>query len=331
MVAPITVLRTVQVALETTRGTLVAATKVLDFTEATLKRDPNNQHIRAGGSLATSHRIIPGREDVELTIKGRWTYQWAPWWLNLFLGPLASGTGATADKTWTFGSAVVSDTSDNLKSASFEVGGGDTWPSEFKIAGCVGRKLSLHMEIDGAWTYEATLLGTTVTKATKTGALTKVSGLLDVLGQNTKVYLNSTGSAFGTTQKTGVMQSCDIDIEIGSVLRYALDGTRSPIRTPIVHPRNITGKFVAEWDTITDYDATMGQTAERLRIEAVGAVLGSSNWKSNFDVPCTFDSLDFGDDDGVVTEEVAFTAQYDSTPAADINAIVVNDSASLPA
>lgn len=330
MVAPIVILETVQVALETTRGTLVPATKVLDFTEATLKRDPNNSHIRVGGSFATSHRTIPGREDVELNIKGRCTYQWMNWWYNLFLGPLASGTGAGADKTWTFGSTVVSDTADNLKSASFEIGGSDTWPSEFKVAGVIGKKLSLHMEVDGTWTYDATLLGTTVTKASKTGALSKVTTIFDILGQNTKCYFD-TSSAFGTTQKTGVMQSVDIDIEIGGVQRYALDGTRAPIRTAVVHPRNITGKFVAEWATITNYDNTMNQTANRLRFEALGTTLGTATYKSNIDIPCTYDTLDFSDDDGVITEEVAFTAQYDSTPAADINAVVVNDSATLPA
>jgi hypothetical protein len=333
MVAPITTLRTVQVGVEATRGTLVPATSILDYVEANISRNPNISHIRTGGSLATSHRAVALHEEVEITVSGRCSYNWLPWWYNLFLGPLAAGTGASADKTWTFGSAVVSDTADNVKSASFEIGGKDTWPTEFKVSGVVGKTLHISMDVnadDGAWQYEATLLGTVVTQASKTGALAVVSSITDVQVQNTKVYVNSSASAFGNTQKTGTVISADITIELGMAQRFTLSGTNTATRTAMVGPRNITGTLVAEWDATTDSTSLFAVTSQRIRFEAIGAVLGGGTYKSNIDIPCVFDTLGYSDDDGVIVEELEFTAQYDTTPAADINAVVVNASAALP-
>lgn len=332
MVAPIHVLDTIQAGIEATRGTLVPATSILDMDPGggRLARDPSIIRIRNAGSLATSHRTYPGRDVLGVEISGPWTFNWAPWWFNLFLGPLATGTGAGADKTWGFGSAVVSDTADNLKSASFEFGGKDTQPQEYKLAGAVGSRLTLTIRQNDVWRYKAVLIGQVLTLAAKTGALSTLASIVDALGTLTKVYVNSSGSAFGTTQKVGSVVSADIDIAIGSAARWTLDGSRNPTRVAVVGPRSITAKVVAEYDAQTDYTAVHAATAQRVRVEALGPVLGAGTYKCNVDIPGVWDSFVVGDDDGVVTEELSLTAQYDATPAADINATVVNAAAALP-
>lgn len=331
MAAPISALQTAQVGLESTRGTLVAASSILDMDSAGIEinRDPNMIRIRNSGSLASSHRSYPGRDTVEITVSGTWSYDWAPWWFNLFLGPLAAGTGAGANKTWTFGSTVVSDVADNLKSASFEIGGVDTWPGEYKIAGCVGQKLSLSIKQDAPWTYSATLIGQTVTVASKTGSLARVSGIKDVLGTGTKAYFD-TASSFGTTARVGTVISADIDISLGTSARYTLDATRNAYRMAVTGPRDIKAKIVTEYAAQTDYTAAHAGTAQRLRIEGVGDTLGTGTYKCTIDIPGTWEGPTFGDDSGVITQELNLAAQYDTTPAADINAAVVNASATLP-
>jgi hypothetical protein len=332
MAAPIHVLDIAQVGIEATRGTLVPATSILDNDPGgvIVKRDPNIIRIRSAGSLATSHRSYPGRDHVEIDVSGTWTYNWAPWWFNLFLGPLATGTGAGADKLWTFGSAVVSDIADNLKAASFEVSGRDTRPGEYKIAGCVGVSLALSIKQDRAWTYKAKLLGTVLTIAAKTGALTPVSSIMDVLGTTTKVYLNGTGSAFGATPLAGTVISADIEVKIGTNERFTLDAQRNPYRVAVTEARDISAKIEMEYDAQTTYSAVHAATPQRLRIEAVGPTLGGSTYKCNLDIPGAFDSLEFGDDAGVVTQVLALGAQYDATPVADINGAVTNGAAALP-
>lgn len=331
MVAPIHVLDSVQVGIEATRGTLVPATRILDHDPGgvTLKRTPNIIRVRNAGSLATSHRSYPGRDVIEIEASGTWTYNWAPWWFNHFLGPLATGTGAGADKVWAFTSTEISDTADNLKSSSWEVSGKDTRPAEYKVAGVMGRTLSLSIAQDQPWTYKATLVGTVVTIAAKTGALSTAATITDVLGTLTKVYID-TSSAFGTTQRTGAVVSATIDIAIGATSRYTLDGQRNPYRQAVTGNRTIGAKITAEYDAQTEYTAAHAGTAKRVRIKATGPTLGGSNYLCQLDLPGTWDSHEFGDDDGVVTEVLTLTGQYDATPAADIAASVTNDSAALP-
>ena len=65
---------------------------------------------------------------------------------------------------------------------------------------------------------------------------------------------------------------------------------------------------------------------------AQGAVLGSSYYIAQFDIPGTWDSLVLGNDGGVITEELTLTGQYDSVAGmvADIGAAITNASATLP-
>ncbi len=331
MVAPVHVLDVCQVGIEATRGTLVPATRILDHEPGgvTLKRTPTIIRVRNAGSLATSHRSYPGKDVIEIDVSGTWTYNWAPWWFNHFLGPLSAGVGAGADKVWAFTGAEISDTADNLKSSSWEVSGKDARPGEYKVAGVMGQKLSLSIKQDQAWTYKASLIGQVVTIAAKTGALSTAATITDVLGTLTKVYID-TSSAFGTTQRVGAIVSADIDITVGTNPRYTLDGQRNPYRMAVTGNRTIGAKIVAEYDAQTEYTATHADTAKRVRVKATGPTLGGSTYICQLDLPGTWDSHEFGDDGGVVTEMLTLTGQYDATPASDVNASVTTDSATLP-
>lgn len=331
MPAPIHVLDLAQVGIEANRGVLVAATRILDMDPggAMLKRDPSIIRIRNAGSLATSHRSYPGRDIVAVEVSGPWTYNWAPWWFNHFLGPLAAGVGVGADKIWAFTSTEISDTGDNLKASSWELSGRDTRPGEYKVAGVMGQKLSLSIRQDQPWTYKATLIGQALTVAAKTAALSNVASIVDVLGTLTKVYIDTT-LAFGTTQRVGALVSADIDIEVGTDPRHTLDGQRNPFRIAVVGARKISAKVVVEYDAQTEYTAAHAGTAKRVRVRATGPTLGASTYNCQIDLPGTWESHEWGDDDGVVTEQLTLTGQYDATPAADVAASVTNDSAALP-
>lgn len=331
MAAPLHALAVAQVGLESSRGTAVPATAVLEMDPfgATVSRNPNLIRIRKAGSLATAHRTDVGKDEIGVDVTGTFTYQWAPWWFNLALGALASGTGAGANKTWTFDSSVVSDSADTLKSATFELGGADTWPGEYQVAGCVLQKLSLSIKPDAPWMYSASLLGKAVTVQAKTSSLSVVSGVKSVLGTGTKAYFD-TSSAFGTTQRTGTVISADIDIELGVDRRYTLDGARTPYRIAVTGPRKIGAKIVTEYAAQSDYTSTHAATAQRIRLVATGASLGTGNYAVTIDLPGVYSAITLGNDNGVITQELTLEGQYDATPAADIAAVVVTDSATLP-
>jgi hypothetical protein len=332
MPAPIIPLQVVQQGVETTRGTAVAATAALDFEpgSATLQIETEQLFVRRAGSLATAHRAYAVRQTGSVRLRQPVTYQWLPTWLNLFLGPRTSGTGAGADKTWTFDSTVVSDSADNLRSLTLEVGGRDTWPGEFRLAGCMGKRLTLDIVQNAVWMADVELIGGTLTQAAKTAAINPLSGLVDILGATTKVYVNSAASAFGTTQRAGIVVSGQVTIEVGTDRRWTLDSSVTPSRLGVFGPRVVSAQLVVEFDAIGDFTALQAASAQRVRIESVGPTLGSSAYKATLDLPGVWEALEFGEDNGVVTATLRLHGMYDTGPAADIAAVVVNDRAALP-
>ena len=328
MAAPIIPLQTIQAGLETTRGTAVAATHVVDFTpgSATLKRDVQKIRVRNAGSLATSHRSYAGREIVEIDFAGPWTYDRAPMWLNMALAPVATGINATADKLWTFG--TINDTADDLKAYTFEVGGKDTWPNEYQVAGCVMNSLEIDVKQDGVWTYKASIWGYKVVIAAKTAALSFMAAPTDVLGLHTKVYIDPT--TIGTTQQVGRIVSANFKIDQGFDRRFTLDSQSSAYRIALIKERKVTAKIVAEYDAQINYTAWAADTAQKVRIKAQGAVLGSSFYISQFDFYGTWDSLVLGQDQGVVTTELNLMGRYDTTAATDVGAAITTTQAALP-
>jgi len=283
MSAPIHVLDSVQVGIETTRGTLVPATAILDHDPGgvTLKRNPNIIRVRNAGSLATSHRTYPGRDQVLIEVSGAWTYNWAPWWFNLFLGPLATGTGASADKTWTFGSAVVSDVADNLKSASMELTGKETRPAEYKVAGCVGQSLSLSIKQDAVWTYKATLFGTVLTIAAKTGSLSTVASSVDVWARRRRLPQREGARLRRHPARRHEVQRRH-DSNLGR--RAFSPSTGSGTRTGSRHEGTlVSAKVVMEYTPRPSTPRSRGHRAA-LRIESLGRTLGGGNYKCNLDI-----------------------------------------------
>ena len=333
MTAPIIPLEVIQVGLEGTRGTTTVATRILDFTPggATLTRDLNEMRVRQAGSMATSHRSYPGRDHIAVDIAATCTFDWLPWWFNLFLGPLSTPTGGPGYVYAFVGSnTVVSDISDIVKTCSMEATGLDTWPATsgaFLLNGVMGDKLTIDIKQNLPWTQKASLVGKSITMGAKTAGKAVLASPVDILGTLTKVYLDTTSNAFGTTQKAGDVISATIEIDLGQSERFTLDSQRNPYRVGLTGPRKVSAKVVVEWDALTEYTAAQAGTAQRLRLVASGP---TANYAANIDIAGTWDSLVLSQDGGAITEELTLTGQYDSTPASDIAASVTNVSAALP-
>lgn len=329
---PIIPLQVVQQGVETTRGTAVAATSALDFEpgSAALSFETEVLRVRRAGSLASAHRAYVTRKAASVELRNLpLTYQWLPTWFNVFLGPLATGSGAGADKTWTFDSTVISDAADNLKSLTLEVGGRDTWPQEYKLAGCVGQRFEISIEQNEVWRGTASLLGTTLSEAAKTAAINPLSGLVDVLGATTKVYVD-TSSAFGTTQRVGTVLSGSVSIELAVDRIWTLDASTAPRRVALLGPRQISARLVVDWSATTDYTGFQAATAQRVRIESVGPTLGASAYKATLDVGGVWTEYALADSGGLFVTELSLAGLYDSSIGADIKAVVVNDRGTLP-
>lgn len=321
----------VQAGVETTPGTAVAATRVVDMEGGGAKLTTSQEPIIVAnaGSLASGHRAYAGPYTASVEFSDLpVSYDDLPWWLNLFATPQTTGTGAGADKTYTH---VPADAADDAKKVTLELGGRDSWPTEFKLAGCGGKKLEISIKRAGLWRMNATVLGMLLSKAAKTGALsTRV--LQHVVAAGTKVYCDG-ASAFGTTQLVGRLVEGTISIEDGRIQRDALEGHPSdplaPVATVLAERRKVTAKAVVTFDAVAEFDAWRAATSQRVRFKQTGPVLGGSNYSAQLDVAGVWKSWSPGDQDGVITAELELSGLYDSSIAADWKAVTVNAAGTL--
>lgn len=319
-------LETLQFGIQTTRnGTAVAATHVVDFESAQLKMTRKKIRTMRSGSLATSHRSDNGEIDYELTIKTAGTYDRIACFLPMFLAPTITGTGSSADKTWAF---TPSDSSDNLKAGTFECGGVDTWPANFKLAGCIGKALTIEIGQDGLWACTWVLIPQTKVAGSLTGSLTAATSLVDILGYTTKVYLDT--STVHTTQP-GKMISGKIAIDLGTTgLHYLGVANGEPGDVRQTKRRSVKVDLVGGWQATTEFDAWEANTLRKLSIDSVGAALGDTAYEARFDFYLTWETWEIAARDGEITQQLSGVGQYDATATADVLATIVNSIAAIP-
>lgn len=335
MVAPVTVLEVVQAGLEATPGTAVAATRVVDFDpgSAILKRTIATIKVPRAGSRSGDYSAWPGIEDVEIEVPFSVSTDDWPWWANLFIAPLTTGTGAGNAKTYaqtppdtnaTVGSAGA------VQSATFQVGGKDTWPSPLQVAGCIGKTLDLTIRPEQVWKAKAVVQGMVTTQAALTGALTNRAIAAYATGPQTKVYLD-TSSAFGATQLVGRGVSADVKLDIKPAARHTLDGTTTPFRLALPSAYQVDATVVAEFAALTELNNWAAKTSQRLRLGYVGpSIPGGSFHTINLDIAGPWDTFDIVADKGVWVASMKMTQIFDSSISAAFTSTTINAVSPLP-
>lgn len=323
-------LEVVQMGVQTSRdGTAVPATHVVDFTTAELKINRHTQRTHRSGSLATAHRVDPTIADYELTIKTVGTYDRIACMLPMFIAPqitASSTVSAGSAYGWAF---TPSDTSDNLKAATFQVGGVDTWPTEFILAGCVGKSLEIDIKADALWDCTWTFVPQTLASGTKTGSLTAPATLVDIVGYTTKVYIDTT--TIHTTQITGRVLTAKIKIDLGTTGRYYLGASGGQAGNVLqTGHRNVTLDMTQEWQATTEYTAWNNGTERKISIDAVGPALGTATYEARFDFYGLWESWQLGNDGGAITEQISAAAIYDTTATTDVSASITNSINTIP-
>ncbi len=334
--APVLVLETVQAGFETTPGTPVAATRVVDFLPGTalMKRSIATIAVPRAGSRSGPYQAYPGAEEVEIDIDfDASTDDW-PWWMNLFLAPLTTGVGAGTAKTYTQTPsdtiAAIGPSASAVQSATFEVGGKDTWPSPFQIAGVIGKTLSLTITPENVWSGKAVLLGQITAQHALTGALSNRAIAAYATGPQTKLFLDST-SAFGTTALVGRGVSADWSIDLKPVSRHTLDALTTPYRLALPEAYQIKCKVTAEFSALTEYNAYTAKTAQRLQIAYTGAsIAGGGNHSIVLNHGGIWNTLDIVDDKGIWAITMESEQLYDSSISAAMQSVAVNTVATLP-
>ena len=316
-------------ALEVTRGTDLTPTRLIYAEEFTHEQD--RQTIRPAelrASYEGFYQAAAGTETNTLAMSGRMSYDDLIWWANLFIAPLASGTGAGADKTWAF---VPSLTADNVKTATVQLGYADTIATApgVRLNYCLGNTFNLHWEKndDGAVTFNGDFfIGAAATQITAfTGALSdRVT--VPMSSNNTVVTLDAT--TIGTTADSNVV-SVDWTLNLGPVAFYALDGTTAANGVYRPNHRTWTCTITRRYANDTEWDIYVSKAERKVRIATTGAALGGSDYSATLYLYGAYTGRKWADVDGIITEELTIEPLYDVAAARSFGLTVVNATAAI--
>jgi hypothetical protein len=315
-------------ALETTRGTPVTPTRILYFEELTHEQDVQTIRPTELGGYEAHKTATEGVETNTLTLAGRMSYTDLIWYGNTFIAPLASGTGAGADKTWSF---VPSLTSDNIKTATIQAGYSDTIATApgVSLPYCLGNTLNLHWEKsgDGAVTFNANFfIGASATDITAfTGSLSDRT-VVPMSSTDTITYVDAT--TIGTTPDTNFV-SADWTLNLGPVAFYALDGTNSANAIYRPNPRTWTCTLRRRYVSGSEKTIYKSKAERKIRIRTTGDALGSSNYRSTLDLYGVYTGRAETDVDGIITEDLTLENIYDTTATRSFSLEVVNEIPSI--
>ena len=208
-----TALRRIQMGQETTRGTLVAADKILlgalQYTDQRTHHSPEDEERN---SLALLHRLTELTQGTALQYTGSLIYEQILDFLAMGVKGSVTPTTPTngvLTRDWTFTPTLAALNAQD--SYTFEYGDDQ---QEYECGHVMAESIDLNFSMGEAATMSATLFGQATAKATFTGALTPPA-VEDVVAQQVKMYLDTTWAGLGTTQLSGLLASAVIRIPTG--------------------------------------------------------------------------------------------------------------------
>ncbi len=316
-------------ALEVTRGTDLTPTRLVYAEEFTHEQDRQTiRPMELRNSYEGAFQASAGVETNTLSMSGRMSSDDLIWWANLFVAPLASGTGAGADKLWAF---VPSLSSDNVKTATVQLGYADTIATApgVRLNYCLGNTFNLHFEKndDGAVMFEGSFfIGSAATQITAfTGTLSD-RVVTPMSSNNTQLYVDAT--TIGTTVDNNIV-SLDWTLDLGPVAFYALDGTTAANAIYRPKHRTWTATIVRRYANDTEWDIYVSKAERKVRARTTGGPLGATTYSATLDLYGAYTGRTWSDVDGIITESLTLEPLYDTTAAGSFSLLVTNATAAI--
>lgn len=311
-------------ALETTRGTGVNPTRILEQTE--FSHDPDVATIRPSerrGSFFGFYRAAAGREQHSVSMGGNLSYNQAAWLGNLFIKGVTAGAGAGADKTYAF---IPASATDDLKSATFEWGYdtalSGTQPG-FRLPYVVGDELTINFDKAAAEgvTYSADFHSPkAASQLSSFGGTPTAIASTAISPVQVAVFLDPT--TIGTTADNYVTNA-EFVLTNGWTDLDPLNGTSAAQDTFRVNARAFTLTMTRYKINDTELDIYNSKAPRKVRIRATGPVLGGSFYSLTLDCYGVYTGYDNVSVDGLAMETLTLEPVYDTTATTDFSLTVV--------
>lgn len=318
------IFQTIQVGVESTPGTSVAASKKLQSMMIEPGMKAEIQSYRAMGSKFPSLAAL-GKEWTEASVSGGLTYSEIVYPLSSVLNT-ATPTGTTA-KTWVFTPATSS--ADTPKTFTVEQGGSiRAHKFTYGLFNSFGVKFSREScEVSGS------MLGAALTdNITMTGSPTSVE-LVPVLPTQVLVYLADTAAGLDGASALGRVVSVEWNISDRFGPVWALNGATTWAAFVETEPKlDVKMTMEADAEGMALITPMRAGTTKFVRIEATGAVIGGGpdTYQLTIDTACKIVDVDpFSDEDGVYAIGWSMSGFHDATWGKATSITVVNQVASL--
>lgn len=311
-------------ALESTRGTGVNPTRILEQTDFSHSPDVSTiRPMERRGSFFGFYRAAAGREQHELEFGSNLTYNQAAWLGNIFIKGVTTGTGAGADKTYAF---VPASATDDLKTATLEWGYdtalSGTQPG-FRMTYAVGDELTITFDkaAPEGVTFSANMHSPkAVTQIASFGGSPTALASTAVTPVQVQVYLDA--ATIGTTADNYVTSAewtltnewTDLD---------TLNATTAAQDTFRVGARAWTLNLTRYKINDTELDIYNSKAVRKVRVRATGPSLGSTNYKIDLDLYGVYTGYDNVSVDGLAMETLTLEPVYDTTATTDFSMTVV--------
>lgn len=289
----------VQIGVEVTAGTPVAATKRLQSLSFELSPDGDVNTFRAAGSKFPAIASL-GKEFAGGDLSGQPTYTELVYPLSALLGPatITTPVGGTLARDWDWDIK----SSDAQDGKSFTVERGSSVRAE-RVAGMVIPEFGLEYSRDAI-----EVSGSVLAMAFEDGAtLTTIGGgglldLIPVLPKEVDVYLDATSAALGTTKLLRcLMASWSIGDRFGAL--WPLNSTLPSYATTYeTEPSSEVGLTMeADASGMALLPVMRAGETRFVRISAIGGTIeGALKYELQVDLACKVtDVPDYSDEDGI--------------------------------
>lgn len=308
-----------QTGKEATHGTSVAATR--RWNPEGIAWNPGRRKHFYGGSRGTANPRSGATNTgalVEISYKGFDGASWAELVFPLSnLDSGQTGTGAGADKAWTF--AVNRTTPEDYETYTIEVG---DETQEYEAEYCFVKSFTLSGDAsnrDNMTELSIEWVGRQSTKSTKTGSLS-VSDVRIPAYLWTPRFATAQSGLAGASDVANFLRTWSLTVETGLVAHFYGDGNTyfgqvvrsQPVDATLSMTVDSNAQAVSQFN-----DKSAANTMDFIQFKALGPTLGSSNYSAQFQMAALYEDpvIIDGDVEGVNTYSVvAHLADDDSGP-----------------
>lgn len=240
-----------------------------------------------------------------------------------------TGSGAGADKTWTF---TPSQTGANSQEA-FTIEVGDDIQN-YEAEYCQASDWTLSFGVDDLTQLQMNWFGRQSTKSTKSSVTAnngvKIPGYLW-----TVKFATAQSGLAGASIVSNFLVGASLNVTTGLVPRKYNDGNAyfgqsveaAPLRGTLTMQVESTAQAVSQF-----YDKAASDTNDFIRLKATGPSLGSTNYSAQIDMCVSYDDPEIigAESDGVNLYNITAQLMYDPTWANSIVGTIVNSLATIP-